>query len=359
MLQGRVPFDNSSTVMNNEETFVGIDIAKDRFDLDSCPRAQPWHTTNDAQGIVDVLEAMHTLAPGLIVLEATGGYERALAAALASEGLPVVVVNPRQVRDFARATGQLAKTDAIDAEMLALFAERIRPERRALPETQQQALAALVARRRQLLEMLQAERNRLSMAHKAIQGELRAHIRFLEKRLDKANRALQAAIEESPVWRTKEDLLRSVPGVGPAKERDALGRASGVGSRDRTRDRGAGGPGPVQPRQWHASGAALYLGRTGVGAVCLVHGYVGGGAPQPGAAVVLCGVARAGQGQESGLGGLHAQALGDAQRDDENADALESRFSLRKPLTFKTVALSVSLPPGERGRLPMAQDKSE
>lgn len=233
MLQGRVPFDNPTKAMNTEETFVGIDIAKDRFDLDSCPQAQPWHTTNDAKGINDVLEAMHALAPALIVLEATGGYERALAAALASEGLPVVVVNPRQVRDFARATGQLAKTDAIDAQILALFAERIRPQLRPLPEAQQQALAALVARRRQLLEMLQAERNRLSMAHKAVQGEVRAHIRFLEKRLDKANRALQAAIEESPVWRAKEDLLRSVPGVGPVlsatllAELPELGRLSG------------------------------------------------------------------------------------------------------------------------------------
>ena len=176
---------------------------------------------------------MHHLQPVLIVLEATGGYQRTLAAALASDGLPVAVVNPRQVRDFARATGQLAKTDAIDAKMLALFAERIRPEVRPLPEAEQQALAALVARRRQLLEMLQAERNRLSMAHKAVQDELRAHIRFLEKRLDKANRALQEAIEASPIWRAKEDLLRSVPGVGPVlsatllAELPELGRLSG------------------------------------------------------------------------------------------------------------------------------------
>ena len=237
MRQGRVPFDNPTDTMNTnqafDQAFVGIDIAKDRLDLETCPHPEPWHTTNDAQGINQVIERMHALTPALIVLEATGGYERALAAALASEGLPVAVVNPRQVRDFARATGQLAKTDAIDAKMLALFAERIRPEVRPLPEAQQQALAALVARRRQLLEMLQAERNRLSMAHKAVQAELRTHIRFLEKRLDKANRALQEAIEASPVWRAKEDLLRSVPGVGPVlsatllAELPELGRLSG------------------------------------------------------------------------------------------------------------------------------------
>ncbi len=233
MLQGRVPIDIPTTAMNTTQTFVGIDVAKDRLDLDSCPPTDPWHTTNDAQGIAQVVKKMHQLQPELIVLEATGGYERTLAAALASDGLPVAVVNPRQVRDFARATGQLAKTDAIDAKILALFAERIRPEVRALPEAEQQALAALVARRRQLLEMLQAERNRLSMAHKAVQSEVRAHIRFLEKRLDKANRALQQAIEASPIWRAQEDLLRSVPGVGPVlsatllAELPELGRLSG------------------------------------------------------------------------------------------------------------------------------------
>ena len=201
--------------MNTEEAFVGIDVAKDRLDLDTCPRAEPWHTTNDAQGIAQVCQRLQALQPQLIVVEATGGYEHALAAALPSDALPVVVVNPRQVRDFARATGTLAKTDAIDAKILALFAERIRPAVRPLPEADGRALAALVARRRQLREMLQAERNRLSMAHKAVQGELRAHIRFLEKRLDKADRALKEAIEASPMWRAQEDLLRSVPGVGP------------------------------------------------------------------------------------------------------------------------------------------------
>ena len=231
MQQGRVPFDNPTDTMKTNHAFVGIDVAKDRLDLDTCPQPEPWHTTNDAHGINHVIERLAGLEPRLIVVEATGGYEHALVAALASAGLPVAVINPRQVRDFARATGQLAKTDAIDAQILALFAERIRPEARPLPEAQQHALAALVARRRHLLEMLQAERNRLSMAHKAVQAELRAHIRFLEKRLDKANRSLQETIEASPIWRAKE--LRSVPGVGPVlsatllAEFPELGRLSG------------------------------------------------------------------------------------------------------------------------------------
>jgi transposase len=233
MPQGRVPFDTPTDAMNTPQAFVGIDVAKDRLDIDTCPGSGPWHTTNDTQGIEQVVKTMNQLQPALIVLEATGGYERALAAALTIGDLPVVVVNPRQVRDFARATGQLAKTDAIDAQILALFAERIRPEVRPVPTAQQQALMALVARRRQLLEMLQAERNRLAMAHKAVQAELRAHIRFLEKRLDKADRALQEAIKASAIWRAKEDLLRSVPGVGPVlsatllAELPELGRLTG------------------------------------------------------------------------------------------------------------------------------------
>ncbi len=166
--------------MTANQPFVGIDVAKDRLDLDTLPHSKAWHTTNDTKGIAQLCQRLRALEPQLIVVEATGGYERVLTAALAADGLPVAVVNPRQVRDFARATGQLAKTDAIDAQILALFAERIRPQVRPLPEAEQQAMAALVARRRQLLEMLQAEKNRLPMAHKAVQNELRAHIRFLE-----------------------------------------------------------------------------------------------------------------------------------------------------------------------------------
>ena len=219
--------------MTANQPFVGIDVAKDRLDLDTLPHSKAWHTTNDTKGIAQLCQRLRALEPQLIVVEATGGYERVLTAALAADGLPVAVVNPRQVRHFARATGQLAKTDAIDAQVLALFAERIRPQVRPLPEAEQQTMAALVARRRQLIEMLQAEKNRLPMAHKAVQNELRAHIRFLEKRLDKANRALKETIEASPIWRPKEDLLRSTPGVGPVlsatllAELPELGQLSG------------------------------------------------------------------------------------------------------------------------------------
>jgi transposase len=162
-----------------------------------------------------VVEQLRALSPTLIVLEATGGVEVSLTSALAAAGLPVVVVNPRHVRDFARATGQLAKTDALDAQILAQFAEVMRPERRPLPDAQTQALAALVTRRRQLIEMLTAEKNRLSMAPPPVRKSLRAHITWLERELAHTDTDLAQTIRQSPVWREKDELLQSVPGVGP------------------------------------------------------------------------------------------------------------------------------------------------
>ena len=155
----------------------------------------------------------------LIVLEATGGYELLCVAALAAASLPVVVVNPRQVRDFARATGQLAKTDRIDADILALFAERVRPEVRALPDADAQELDALLARRRQLLDMLQAERNRLGQVFgrgkTPVKKSLKAHIAYLERELRMTDTDLGDMVRRSPAWRERDDLLQSVPGVGP------------------------------------------------------------------------------------------------------------------------------------------------
>jgi transposase len=157
--------------------------------------------------------------PTLIVLEATGGYETALVGAVAAAGLPVAVVNPRQVRDFARATGQLAKTDALDAQVLALFAARVQPTPRAVPDAALQDLTALVARRRQLVEMLGAERNRLAIARPALRRSLRDHVRWLERQLTAVDSDLTTHIQASPIWRVQDDLLQSVPGVGPQTAR--------------------------------------------------------------------------------------------------------------------------------------------
>lgn len=194
--------------------FVGIDVSQAQLDIALRPEGR-FSTPNDEAGFAQVVERLSAVHPMLVVLEATGGLEIPLTGALAAAGLPVVVVNPRRVRDFAKAAGQLAKTDALDAQALAHFAEVMRPEPRPLPDEQTQALAAILARRRQLVEMLTAEKNRLASASQPVRKSLRAHIAWLERELAHTDRDLASAIRESPVWREKDALLRSTPGVGP------------------------------------------------------------------------------------------------------------------------------------------------
>lgn len=201
--------------MNRPECFVGIDVSKASLDVAVRPTGEAWSTTSDEAGISALIKRLQALAPTLIVMEATGGLEVALVSALAAAGLPVVVVNPRQVRDFAKATGRLAKTDAIDADVLARFAEAVRPEVRPIKDPQTQALAALITRRRQLVDMLAAEKNRLHGAPVRIRKDLQRHIVWLEKRLKEVDNDLDKTIKASCVWRAKETLLLSAPGVGP------------------------------------------------------------------------------------------------------------------------------------------------
>ncbi len=197
---------------------VGIDVAKAELVVATRPGGERWTVENDERGLRTLVDRLRRDAVELIVLEATGGYELLCVAALVAATLPVVVVNPRQVRDFARATGQLAKTDRIDADVLALFAERVRPAVRALPDADAQELEALLARRRQLLEMLQAERNRLGQVFgrgkQPVKKSLKAHIAFLERELRMADSDLGDMVRHSPAWRERDDLLQSVPGVG-------------------------------------------------------------------------------------------------------------------------------------------------
>jgi transposase len=197
---------------------VGIDVAKGALVVATRPAGERWTVENDERGVRTLVERLRRDAVELVVLEATGGYELLCVAALAAASLPVVVVNPRQVRDFARATGQLAKTDRIDADILALFAERVRPDVRALPDAEAQDLDALLMRRRQLLEMLQAERNRLGQVFgrgkQRVKKSLKAHITFLERELRVADTDLGDMVRRSPAWRERDDLLQSVPGVG-------------------------------------------------------------------------------------------------------------------------------------------------
>jgi transposase len=219
------------------QVFAGVDVSKDRLDV--CLRwsepeqhndEEAFIVTYDDSGIDALVFRLLEERPELVILEATGGYERAIVGALASVGLAVVVVNPRQVRDFARATGRLAKTDRIDASILARFAEAVRPSPRPLPDREIRALQAIVARRRQLLGMLAAENNRLSSAAKPVAKRIAAHVRWLEKELSRTERDLEAAIESSPALGENEALLRSVPGVGPVLARTLLAGVPELGT---------------------------------------------------------------------------------------------------------------------------------
>lgn len=205
---------------------VGIDVAKAELVIAVRPSGERWSVANDERGVGTLVERLRALTPQLIVLEATGGYELLAVAALAAAALPVVVVNPRQVRDFARATGQLAKTDRIDADLLALFADRVRPAVRPLADAEAQELEALLTRRRQLLDMLGAERNRLGQVFgkgkRAVRKSLKVHITFLERELHMADTDLGEMVRQSPAWRERDDLLQSVPSVGPVLSRTLL-----------------------------------------------------------------------------------------------------------------------------------------
>jgi transposase len=198
--------------------FVGIDVAKAELVVAVRPSGERWTEANDEAGVQAMAERLRGLGPELIVCEATGGYELLAVGALLGAGLPVVVVNPRQVRDFARATGELAKTDRLDAEVLGLFADRVRPAVRPLPDAAAHELAGVLARRRQLLEMLQAEHNRLGQVFsrgKAVARSLKQHIAYLERELARTDAGLGELIRRTPAWRERDDLLRSVPGIGP------------------------------------------------------------------------------------------------------------------------------------------------
>lgn len=216
---------------------VGIDVSKDTLDVQVRPSDAQWREANDEAGIRSLVVRLQAAAPAQIVIEATGGYELAVVSALAAAGLPVIVVNPRAVRDFARATGQLAKTDQLDAGILARFAEQVRPEIRPLADAEQQELDALLTRRRQLIEMLTAEKNRLQQVFVArgtrVKKSLTAHIAYLTRELGRAETDLGDLVRQSPIWRERDDLLQSAPGVGPVLSFTILAALPELGRLDR------------------------------------------------------------------------------------------------------------------------------
>lgn len=198
-----------------ETLFIGLDVAKDHLDVAVYPTEQNWQVPNTAEGIAGLTAALDALAPACIVLEPSGGYEQEAAATLATAGLPLAVVNARQVRDFAKATGQLAKTDRLDARILARFAEAIRPAIRPLPDADAEELRSLLVRRTQVVSMTTAEKNRLKTANRAVRPHIKAHIAWLEEQREALDSELGQRLKESPVWREKEQLLRSIKGIGP------------------------------------------------------------------------------------------------------------------------------------------------
>ncbi len=216
--------------MSDDTLNIGIDVAKATLDVAIRPGGQHWQIPNTDDGIHDLVDRLVGLHPSLVVLEATGGLETPLTGALASAGLPVVVVNPRQVRDFAKATGKLAKTDAIDAHVLAHFAEAVRPTPRPLPDAQTQAISALMARRRQMVTMLVMERNRWQTASVPIRSRVRAHIDWMEHELEGLDQDLGETLKQSPLWCEQDQLLQSVPGVGPVVSLTLLAQLPELGT---------------------------------------------------------------------------------------------------------------------------------
>lgn len=215
------------------EVYIGIDVSAEQLEVAIRPTGEGRQYSNDAEGIAVIVDHIVALEPSGVVLEATGGYETLLACELELAGLPVSLVNPRQVRSFARATGRLAKTDAIDAQVLAQFAEAVKPAVRPLPDEQTRELRALVDRRRQLLAMVTSERNRLRHATKRVRPLIQEHIRWLKQQIDDLDSDISKLIRSSPVWRAEEDLLRSVPGVGPVLSSTLLTHLPELGSLNR------------------------------------------------------------------------------------------------------------------------------
>ena len=218
------------------DNFVGIDVAKDRLEVHLRPHGESFTVARDGEGLAVLVERLLALAPVLVVLEATGGYETVVASALAAAHLPLAVVNPRQIRDFARATGKLAKTDRIDAAAIAQFADAVRPPARPIANAEAQALGELVARRRQVIEMMVAERNRRRMAtQRRLLKAIDRHLAVLQAELSELEGDIDGAIRNSPAWQAEADLLASVPGIGPATLRTLIAELPELGRLTRRR----------------------------------------------------------------------------------------------------------------------------
>ena len=228
------------------EHFIGIDVAKDRLDVHTRPGGEVFAVARDSNGLAMLVERLQRLAPALVALEATGGYETVVASALGAAQLPLAVVNPRQIRDFARATGKLAKTDRIDAAAIAHFAEAVRPPARPLANAEARALGELVARRRQVIEMIIAERHRRRMAsQRRVIRAIERHLALLQAELSELEGDIDDAIRKSPAWQADADLLVSVPGVGKVTLRTLIAELPELGHLNRRKIAALVGVAPI------------------------------------------------------------------------------------------------------------------
>lgn len=219
--------------MTSSPLFVGIDVAKATLDVALRPSEQTWQVIYDEAHVEALVEQLTEWSPTLIVIEATGGLERPLVAALAAAQLPVVVINPRLARDFAKATGRLAKTDRIDAQILAHYGEAIRPSLRPLPDADTEQLRAIVARRRQLLDMMSAEQSRLSSSPARIRDSIECHLTWLQQQVASLDDDLDRMLQASPLWRERDEILQSTPGVGPVLSRTLMAHLPELGDLNR------------------------------------------------------------------------------------------------------------------------------
>ena len=235
-------------------TYVGIDVSKGRLDVAIGEQGLFWNVANDEKGIAQLVERMKEVQPQLIVLESTGGLELPVMAELYACKIPVALVNPGRVREFARSIGLLAKTDKLDARLLARFAEAVRPPVTHLPDEQEQHLIALVTRRRQLIEMLVAEQNRLNTVRLSLRENLEKHIIWLRQALKDLDQEIQEFIQQSPIWKDKQDLLQSVPGVGPVTACTLLAELPELGTLDRKRIAALVGVAPFNDDSGHRRG---------------------------------------------------------------------------------------------------------
>ena len=260
--------------MGQEGIYVGIDVAKAKVDVAVRPTGERWEVPRDEAGIPQLVSEMKTLGPSLVLLEATGGLELPLVAALAAEALPVVVVNPRQVRDFARATGKLAKTDALDAAVLAHFAEAIQPPVRPLRDAETQELNSLTARRQQVMTMLVSEQNRLGAATSAVRPRIAAHITWLEQDLNDLDQGLRQMLRQSPVWRRRTTSCAPFP-AWVSNSPHAAGQPAELGTLDRRQIAALVGVAPFNRDSGARRGKRhVWGGRSRVPS-CLVHGDAG------------------------------------------------------------------------------------